>query len=76
MTIDERIERLTERHEALAQSGELTNHAVNDLAQSVELTRHAVNDLANHLDRLISTVETLAAVTASHAERLNRLEGV
>jgi hypothetical protein len=31
MTIDERLERLTERHEALVQTVELTGHQIRDL---------------------------------------------
>jgi hypothetical protein len=35
MTVDQRIERLTERHEALAQSVELMGHNINSLISAI-----------------------------------------
>lgn len=60
MTIDERIERLTERHEALTQSIELMHH---DIAE-----RDArYND---RFSRVLDIVETLADTAKNH-ERHN-----
>ncbi len=60
MTIDERIERLTERHEALAQSVEL-------LVLQVRSTGDQVIALASRIDMLVTVAE-------NHERRLNNLE--
>jgi Skp family chaperone for outer membrane proteins len=41
MTIDERLERLTDRHEALAQSLELLRDSVHEMRESLEAERAA-----------------------------------
>ena len=68
MTFDERIERLTERHEALAQSVELM------LAESKEHTKQ--------IERLIvavredsENVRALVRIAEMHERRLTDLEG-
>lgn len=61
MTIDERIDRLTERHEALTQSVEMLTKDVHEL-------RTLVNDIALGTARLLHVVEL-------HDQRINRLEG-
>ena len=64
MTVDERLERLTERHEALT--------------QTVESLAHTVHELANSVGRLDGRVKLLFEITlrigADFAERLRRLE--
>lgn len=68
MTIDERLDRLTARHEALTQSVELLVHSQ---------TRHDAT-LAQHealLGRVIGLVENLARMVESHERRLSNLEG-
>ena len=61
MDIDQRLDRLTERHEALTQSVELL------FKQSQEHDRQ--------LARVISALGDLVAVVRSHEDRLDRLEG-
>lgn len=61
MTIDERLERLTERHEALAQSVEMLTHNMNRLEQKTEV-------LADAMTKLVELVR-------SHEHRLEHLEG-
>ena len=65
MTIDERIERLTERHEALTQSVEILSHAVDNIGEILRLN-------SERTDGKILTILTLAGV---HQQRLDNLEG-
>jgi prefoldin subunit 5 len=61
MTIDERLERLTERHEALTQSIEILTHDVRELHATVEV------DAQN--------IRALARIAEIHEHRLTDLEG-
>jgi len=61
MTIDERLEGLTERHEALAQSREILTHDVRELRATVEI------DAQN--------IRALARIAEIHEHRLADLEG-
>ena len=62
MNIDQRLDRLTERHEALALSVELIAVGIQKLEQ-----RHEV---------LAQTVEVLATSSQRHEKALDRLEGI
>jgi len=46
MTIDERLERLTERHEAVAQSIEVLTHDISELRATVEIYAQNIRALA------------------------------
>ena len=61
MTIDERLEKLAERHESLAHSVEMLVIENRNLGKFV-------NEIAHGTARLLSIVE-------SHESRLSRLEG-
>ena len=63
-TIDERLDKLTVRHEALVQYIELTAHE--------NQTRFSA--IASQLDKVVETIATLAAIAQSHERRLDRLE--
>ena len=65
MTIDERIERLTERHEALTQTVELMAR------ESEELRR----DYEERFGRVLGLMESLVGIVRSHEDRIDRLEG-
>jgi archaellum component FlaC len=65
MTIDERLERLTERHEALTQTVELM--AAENRAGFARLEK-IVGQMARSID-------TLARVVELHEHRLDALEG-
>ena len=65
MTIDERLERLTERHEALTQTVELM--AAENRAGFARLEK-IVGQMARSID-------TLARVAELHEHRLDALEG-
>jgi hypothetical protein len=64
MTIDERLEKLTERHEAFVQSMELANHEWN--ARFSRLLSLVETDAAN--------IRSLARVAEAHEHRLDNLE--
>lgn len=78
MTIDERLEKLTERHEALSQSLELLTADVQDMqrAQKERDVRidqlHAEMMLA--IARLANTAEAHNGQLADHQDRINKLE--
>jgi prephenate dehydrogenase len=65
MNIDERLERLTERHEALAQTFEII------AGMQLENERR----FAERFDRIEAALEKLVTVMESHERRLNKLEG-
>lgn len=65
MTIDERIERLTERHEALAQSVEMLSHSVENLGEILRLS-------SERTDAKVLALLTLAGL---HQKRLDDLQG-
>jgi hypothetical protein len=65
MTIDERLERLIERHEALTQTLELQN-----LQWEERFSR-----LVGLVERIGQSIETLGRIAEMREHRLNRLEG-
>jgi hypothetical protein len=65
MTIDERLDRLTERHEALSQSLELM--AAHNNSEHEKL-REDIRDL-------VRATRDLLQLAQSHEHRLDRLEG-
>jgi hypothetical protein len=69
MTIDERLDRLTERHEALAQSLELLTADVRDLAVNV-------NRMSGMMENLMTGFGAMAELVRRHETRLDGLEGV
>jgi hypothetical protein len=68
MNIDERFDRLTERHEALAESLQLLTADVQSLAQSVKEHDRV---LRGHAD----LIGDLARIASAHEQRIGRLEG-
>jgi len=68
MTIDERLDRLAERHEALAQSAELLHASLRELREIV-----LAHD--RYLATLMSAATKLLETANSHERRLTRLEG-
>jgi archaellum component FlaC len=66
MTPDERLERLTERHEALAQSVELLGA---DLKEFQADTERTLLRLAGNLDRLVVTVEQVVNIMLRNDEK-------
>jgi hypothetical protein len=75
MTIDERIERLTERHEALGQYVELLalegarhDRQIAELAESVKR-------LAVIAETALDSINALARIAESHERRITRTDG-
>jgi hypothetical protein len=68
MTTDERLDRLTERHQALAESLQLLTADVQSLAQSV---KEHDRILRGHAD----LIGDLARIASAHEQRIHRLEG-
>ncbi len=60
MTIEERIERLTERHEALT--------------QSVELMGHRINEVITAINKDADNIRGLTRIAELHEHRLSNLE--
>jgi hypothetical protein len=61
MTIDERLERLTERHEALT--------------QSVEILARTTHEHTQQITDIMEAAAKLLHVAQIHEQRLSRLEG-
>jgi prefoldin subunit 5 len=61
MNIDERLDRLTERHEALTQTVELITADIRNLTALMSQTDQFINQLAH--------------IAAAHEQRIDRLEG-
>jgi hypothetical protein len=68
MSIDERLERLAERHEALAQSMELTHRDIQDLLATTRLHSEQLRQDGEHIRGLVRIAEI-------HEQRPSRLEG-
>jgi hypothetical protein len=66
MTIDERLEKLTERHEALAQAMELNASLQRDHDQRMRQAIDALAGLQAENERRIDTLVTLHAATERH----------
>jgi hypothetical protein len=71
MTVDERLERLVARHEALSQSVELLTRDVHEMraemAEQAKKTNALITDMAVGIARLLNVAEI-------HERRLSRLE--
>ncbi len=67
MTIDERLEKLTERHEALTQSVEL-------LRMAQEETDRRFKKIADLFTQTDGFINDLARIAKSHEDRLDNLE--
>ena len=68
MTTDERLDCLTERHQALAESLQLLTEDVQSLAQTVKEHDRV---LRGHAD----LIGDLARIATAHEQRIQRLEG-
>jgi len=72
MTIDERLERLTERHEALTQSIELM-HA--DWQEKSAQTTTNFLTVAHNFEIALDAIKRLEHIAAAHEQRIEDLEG-
>jgi hypothetical protein len=67
MTFEERIDKLTERHEALAQTVELLAHRMEDLTAAMARSDNRQAQIMEGIARLLHVAEI-------HEQRLERLE--
>jgi hypothetical protein len=72
MTIDERLDRLTDRHEALTQSIELMHHDWQE--KSGQITRN-FETITRTFETVLDSIKRLEHIAAAHEERIDRLEG-
>lgn len=72
MNIDQRLDRLTERHEALTQSLELLAAMHKDLEQQ---TAQRFDKLTALMAETGQFINQLAHIAAAHEHRLDHLEG-
>ena len=75
MTTDERIEKLVERHEALAQTVERLTHPGIQQGERLEKQGEHLERQSENIDKLTEQIRMLANVAASHEERLDTIEG-
>ena len=68
MTIDERLDRLTERHEALTQSVELLLHS-----QAKNEQMQAKNEIL--MGQVLESINSLARIATAHEHRIASIEG-
>ena len=71
MTIDERLERLTDRHEALTQTVEILVHTQQDYLGRQEVI-HEKNQV--WVARVMESIDGLARIAHSHEHRISDLE--
>ncbi len=72
MTIDERLDRLTERHEALTQSVELLVHEQREFVQNSKALQEKNQVLMAHV---LEGIDGLARIARVHERRISDLEG-
>ena len=82
MTLDERLEKLTERHEALTQTVELiagmqlrTEKVMVALAETQVKTENGLVEVQKGLAGVQDAIRRLARIAENHEDRLRRLEG-
>jgi len=68
MTIDDRLEKLVERHEALTQTVELITIDIRALEAESRVTTALVREI-------VGGIHDLAQIARSHEQRLSNLEG-
>jgi hypothetical protein len=75
MTIDERLDRLTERHEALTQSLELLHLDVQGLRAAIEADAQNIRALIAASQADGENIRALARIAEIHERRPTDLEG-
>jgi hypothetical protein len=75
MNIDERLDRLTERHEALTQTVEIIAgmQKKNEEAHQRNEEAHRKNEVL--LAHVMESIDSLARIAHAHEQRITRLEG-
>jgi prefoldin subunit 5 len=76
MTIDERLERLTERHEALTQSVELLTQNADHLQASITSLFEYARETDKQIAQLAQFIRVLGGSIAVHEQRLRELDDI
>ena len=74
MTIDERLDRLTERHEALTQSVELIANLQQRNEESIGALAVTLEKNQILMAQMLESINSLARIAHSHEQRLSDLE--
>ena len=72
MTIEERIERLTERHEALVESIELMRAENEKTAQNVRILATVADQNETRAAKMMEAIASLARTVEAHQRRLDQ----
>jgi len=72
--IDERLDRLTERHEALTQTVELMAAEMRDTRHLMDRVVNNVDEMAAAIRQLAGIVTELSKIVGTHETRIQRLE--
>ena len=75
MNFEERMELLRERHEALAQSVELTAHTVHELSSKMEQNDATIKQILQAIAQDAENIRALARIAEAHEHRIDRIEG-
>jgi hypothetical protein len=79
MTIDERLDRLTERHEALTQTVELMIHEHREWEAKTERWQAKAQEWQDKnqilMSQVLESIDSLARVAHVHERRISDLEG-
>jgi hypothetical protein len=75
MTTDERLDRLAERHQALAESLEILTHDVGELRATVDVDAQNIRELRATVEIDAENIRALARIAEIHDHRLTDLEG-
>ena len=74
MTIDERLDKLTERHEALAQSLELLAHMHQETEVAMQKNQVLMEKNQILLAGVVESIDSLARIAHVHERRISDLE--
>jgi uncharacterized protein YoxC len=78
MTIDERLDRLTTRHEALTQSVEILVHSQKDFLdrqEAINEKQEAINEKNQVvMAEIMDSINSLARIAHSHERRISNIE--
>ena len=75
MTIDERLEKLTERHEALTQTVELLAADNREMAAENKMRDQRLGQIMEGIARLLRVAEAHEERLDGHEQRIERLDG-
>ena len=79
LTVEEKLEKLTERHEALAQSLELFTHSVHEQGDNIRKQGENIDKLitiaenqTTHIEAIFTSLDALTHLANSHERRIQQ----